>query len=274
MTPLLRPMTRCQASMTLNPGIPLMKPSPLISVFPLLTGGLILSTVASERPASAPLKIMPLGDSITAGYFTTDGGYRRYLHELLTQSGLKVDFVGRSVDQSGDMKDPEHEGYSGFTIAQIHAKAIEAIGQFTPDIILLFAGTNDIRLNGRNDDPADPIYWKTAPQRLEAMLADIAKSAPKAVVIVGSLLPYAGSWAEREPAAKEFNAALTRIVADQQRAGRPVYIVDFRKTITPEDLSDGLHPNASGYRKMADTWYQAIGRVLKTKQTLTETRSH
>jgi lysophospholipase L1-like esterase len=214
------------------------------------------ATAAEDRP---PLVIMPLGDSITAGDHVGGGGYREYLRQELVAAGLRVDFVGRSTDKSDGIPDPEHEGYSGYTIGQIAAKADEALQQFRPDIILLFAGTNDIRVNGGNDRPDDPLYWRAAPQRFAALLEVIWRRSPEAWVLVGTLMPFAESMSVREPAAQEFNAALRGLVREAQGRGRRIDLVDFRRTVGAADLADGAHPNVNGYRKMARLWAEAIG---------------
>lgn len=217
--------------------------------------GLFLTTLSM---GVVPVQIMPLGDSITAGYFSGQGGYRKPLRELLEANGVHIDFVGRSTDRSGDFADPEHEGYSGYTISQIEAKAREALKQFAPKIILLFAGTNDIRVNGNNDDPSNPLYWKTTPKRFEALLQTIFEQAPNTVVITGALLPFEEKWAVREAAAREFNAALQKMVTRDRQAGRQIIYVDFRKYVGGKDLQDGLHPNAEGYRRIAQAWFDAM----------------
>jgi lysophospholipase L1-like esterase len=204
---------------------------------------------------------MPLGDSITAGYHVGKGGYRNILRDALIHRGMRVDFIGRSTDKSDGIPDPEHEGYSGHTIGQIAAKADVALQELNPDIILLFAGTNDIRVNGDNDNPNDPLYWRTAPARFEELLAVVWQRRPDAVVLVGTLMPLAETFASREPAAQEFNANLVKIVAAAQARGKRIRLVDFRRSVSAEDLSDGAHPNAAGYEKMAALWAEAIAEV-------------
>lgn len=214
------------------------------------------------------MKIMPLGDSITAGYFVGNGGYRNLLRNELMDSGLPVEFVGRNMDQSDDIPDPAHEGYSGYTIRMIAEKAAEAFDLFNPDVILLFAGTNDVRVNGANDQPEHPDCWKTAPARLDGLIQLIMNRAPRATVFVGELLPFAKAWGERESAAKEFNAQLAGIVSARGRKGERIHPVAFRKTVDAEDLADGLHPNADGYRKIATAWANAINERFPCKSTL------
>lgn len=224
--------------------------------------GLMGTTVqATNRP---PLTIMPLGDSITAGYFAGKGGYRNYLRDILIRQGMEVHFIGRSTDKSDGIPDPEHEGYSGATIKQITAKADGALQKFKPDMILLLAGTNDIRVNGDNGNPANPLYWKTAPARFEELLTVIWQRSPEAEVLVGTLMPFDKRWAERESAALEFNGNLVKIVAKFQAQGKKVQLADFRRKVTPGDLSDGLHPNAAGYEKMAKVWAEAIAKMRST----------
>jgi len=47
-------------------------------------------TAAATPP---PVRILPLGDSITYGY-PVPGGYRLPLYQLLTNAGYNVDFTG------------------------------------------------------------------------------------------------------------------------------------------------------------------------------------
>ena len=216
------------------------------------------SSAFAELLPRTNLKVMPLGDSITAGYFTT-GGYRPELQSLLTGGGFTFDFVGRSTDQSGAMSDPEHEGYSGYTIRLIADEAAGAFAAgFDPDVVLLFAGSNDVRTNGGNDQASHPDYWATAPDRLDALIQQISVAKPDVAIIVGNLMPFTGAWAPDAPRADAFNATLPGIIASHQALGHNVSLADFRSVVLPGDLSDGLHPAVSGYEKMAGVWFDAI----------------
>ena len=44
-------------------------------------------------------------------------------------------------------------------------------------------------------------------------------------------------------------------------AGKHVHLVDMHSALTTADLIDGIHPNASGYDKMAAVWYNALRAV-------------
>ncbi len=113
------------------------------------------------RPAV--LRIMPFGDSITVGAGSRAGdGYRARLHRDLTAAGLRVNFVGSR--SSGPGPDPDHEGHSGWTMAQLSARADRWLRRARPDVVLLHVGTNDLR----TDRSAD-----RAPQRLARLLFQI-----------------------------------------------------------------------------------------------------
>src|SRR5689334_13802099 len=75
---------------------------------------------AAETPPSAPqaaaaatpLRVMPLGDSITWGVGSPSGNsYRSFLANKLTAEGHTLDFVGSG--RNGTMSDPDNEGHSG-----------------------------------------------------------------------------------------------------------------------------------------------------------------
>ena len=196
-----------------------------------------------------PIRIMPLGDSITYGTPNPGyGGYRHALQRLLENARYRVEFVGSQ--HSGDAPDGDNEGHPGWTIAQIK-NGIDAnrwLETADPDIILLHIGTNDIRLGHVASAPAD----------LSALLDDILERLPRAHVIVARIIPFRrGS----DPENQAYNDALARIVASK---GARVASVDMRAILLPGDYADALHPNASGYDKMARAWEPAILVVLKS----------
>lgn len=231
----------------------------------LLTIAVTLCAItASDSVASGDvvMKIMPMGDSITAGYCgdANNGGYRMPLQNLLTTAGFNYRFVGRSVDQSGNMTQPWHEGYSGFTIDGLASQVADgAMQQCHPDIVLLFAGTNDVRDNGNNSDPSDANYWPTAQNRLDALITRLNKDQPGVKIIVGNLMQFFGSYAYIESRGKAFNEALPGIIAKHQAFGENVSMVDLYDALPASNLyADGLHPNQTGYNRMADVWFEGI----------------
>ena len=84
----------------------------------ILSAIIVIISVAVVARAE-PLRIMPIGDSITTGNDDsnlTPGGYRTTLYGLLNEAGYDFDFVGRMQDNPGPMPDNDHEGHSGITL--------------------------------------------------------------------------------------------------------------------------------------------------------------
>ncbi len=149
--------------------------------------------------AQARLKIMPLGDSITAG--DRNGGYRHLLYDLLTQDGISFEFAGSL--QGGDVPDPHHEGHSGWRIDQIEDGIAGGwLEIYKPDLVLLHIGTNDI---WQNRDLAN------APARLSALVDDILSRLPKVRIVIAQILPMTND-AKFAIEVMKYNAAIIDVV--------------------------------------------------------------
>jgi lysophospholipase L1-like esterase len=155
-----------------------------------------------------------------------------------------VDFVGSQTNGPGNLGDRNHEGHSGWTIAQIDANVVNWLRTFTPRTVLLHIGTNDMY----GSDPAG------APARLSTLLDHITTQAPNADLFVATIVPI--SFADQT--VRTFNATIPGIVQSKVNAGKRVHLVDMYRALTTADLADGVHPNAGGYSKMATTWYNAL----------------
>ncbi|MEV8527298.1 MULTISPECIES: ricin-type beta-trefoil lectin domain protein [unclassified Streptomyces] len=208
------------------------------------TGGKAPSATGAAA-APAGLRLMPLGDSITWGVGSPSGNsYRGFLWNRLTSEGHGLDFVGSG--RNGTMSDPDNEGHSGWHIDQIAGIADSVLARYRPNVITLEIGTND--LNGGSQ--AEP-----AAERLHALIDQITADAPDATVLVGTVIVSTSSTEEATRPA--FNAKLPGIVQAEQAAGKHVRLVDM-SALTTADLSDPLHPNDSGYTKMADAFNAGV----------------
>lgn len=217
----------------------------LLAVVALTAAATLPTGVAHAEPAAA-VRVMPLGDSITDG-FTVPGGYRVDLWRKLVDGGHSTDFVGSMANGPAALGDPEHEGHSGWTIAQIDSNAAAWLRTHNPQTILLHIGTNDMY----GGDPGG------APSRLSALIDRITTQAPGAHLFVATIVPL--SFADST--VRAFNAAIRPIVQGKANAGKRVHLVDMHSALTTADLADGVHPNAGGYSKMATTWYNALRSV-------------
>ncbi|KAK5014452.1 NADPH-dependent 1-acyl dihydroxyacetone phosphate reductase [Cryomyces antarcticus] len=125
---------------------------------------------------------MPLGDSITFGYLSSDGnGYREHLFSQLVAENNDVDMVG-SV-QAGTMADNFNEGHPGWVITQIAGAAAASTG-LEPNVVLLHAGTNDMNI------PTDPTK---AYERLGALIDQLNHGWPAAAILVAQIIPAANN---------------------------------------------------------------------------------
>jgi lysophospholipase L1-like esterase len=211
----------------------------------------LLSTPATTTAQPAPaagVKVMPLGDSITDGVgMPNGGGYRIDLWQKLVAGGYSIDFVGSLVNGPSSLGDRDHEGHSGWTIAQIDANIVSWLRTYAPRTILLHIGTND--MYGGN--PAG------APQRLSALIDKITAQSPNTELFVATIIPMSSA----DATVRTFNAAIPGIVQSNVNAGKHVHLVDMYRALTTADLGDGVHPNAGGYSKMATVWYDALRAV-------------
>jgi hypothetical protein len=118
-----------------------------------------VAPVYAEPCSVTPVRIMPLGNSITKGSTGAEGeldsdkiGYRYMLYQLLTTAGYNFDFVGslQAGSTSGYTFDYDHEGHGGKTDAWIASNVIDFLTANPADIVLLHIGTNGI-----DPDPSD-----------------------------------------------------------------------------------------------------------------------
>ncbi|MEU9143715.1 ricin-type beta-trefoil lectin domain protein [Streptomyces sp. NPDC048349] len=218
---------------------------PLIMVVAAAFAVAAAGTPPASAASATPLRVMPLGDSITWGVGSSTGnGYRGPLRDKLAADGHPVDFVGTL--RGGSMSDPDNEGHSGYRIDQIAALADASLTRYRPNVVTLEIGTND--LNG-NHLPS------TAGARLKSLVNQITAAAPDATVLVASLVVSTSGTVEQYRAA--YNQAVSRIVGEAQAAGKRVAYVDM-SGLTTADLADALHPNDAGYQKMAAAFHRGI----------------
>lgn len=211
-----------------------------------------------HRWVMEPVRVMPLGDSITSGIEFFDGtefppmpdrvGYRQFLYNALTDAGYSIDYLGQGGQSAGaaaGLIDPENNGYPGVDIDFLNSKLYEQLAEDAVDIILLHIGTNNTPDNAQGIDD-----W------LDLLDAWEAENNP-VVALVATIVP------KRDPALNAivdlFNADLrSRIAA---RTNDRVVLVEQNLALTVDDISTetiGLHPSSTGYEKMANTWQGAL----------------
>lgn len=206
--------------------------------------------------SSGPVRVMPLGDSITEG---VNGGYRVGLWERAQADGLRLNFVGTRYDRWARLSDKDHEGHPGFTVGDLSREVNSYLAAARPDVVLLMAGTNDLA------------WWHvegvaTTAARLGALIDTIHAAAPEAHVIVGSIGPMKGrnqQGVERNALASSYNALIRQEVERRAAAGRAVSFANVNAALSVADLYDDVHPDEAGHAKIAAVWYEALAPLLK-----------
>ena len=218
-----------------------------------LLGALFLPLAAAAQ--TPPVRIMPLGDSITYGA-SVAGGYRNKLYQTLTAAGYSVDFVGTQTGNGvGTLPDSDHEGHSGWIIGQLDSNIAGWFGAIAdPDVILLHIGTNDF---GQNLDTPNAI------NRLDALITKIATLRPYAHIIVTNLMERGEPYNTTIQA--QFNPYVQARVNAQAALGRRVTFLDMRSAVPLAEMPDQLHPGQAGYDHMADAWLPAIQAIIGTQ---------
>ena len=243
-------------------------------------------TVSSISPAKDPIalkkasasdtiKVMPLGDSITYG-MADEGGYRKYLSYLLQKNGYSnVDLVGPEGKDSATFNyngqnvtyDDNHAGYSGYTITNLPGgwfgqlngiletmQSGDYIKKYSPDIILLQIGTNDVT-NGHLDG---------SEERLHQLLDYLKEKMPSNGKIFLTTIPDLGNsgwFASSNENIAKFNDIVKKVANDY--SSKNVIYADIHSVIdASNDIADGVHPNSSGYEKMGKYWFEQIKAYL------------
>lgn len=243
--------------------------------------------------ALSPVRIMPLGDSLTQG-ITSDStdeppdaiydspamnlrvGYRKPLFDLLNSAGYSFDLIGSQTDAGfAVFSDFQHEGHPGYSDYEISG-SVDPDGSnvgdgFNPgidgvynwlsnnaaDVILLHAGTNNVR-------------FRTSSIGVENILNEIDRWESDNGATVGT---FVAKIVDKNRSANDhadvlsFNSDLQPMVNARIASGDELVLVDLFSavpySIAPAsnptfDADDRTHLTAVGYQKMADGWKNAI----------------
>lgn len=252
----------------------------------ILQSAILLVLLASCSQSGEPVKIMPVGNSITAGEhygfpaLEERTGYRKDLYDMLINAGYDVDFVGSQSHgirpgEEADWFDWNNEAYPGWKIPDIARMLEISLKIYKPDM-LLHVGTN-----GDN--------WKNKPQELEQMLNmiddfSVENNHPLSVFLCSIINRFEGG----DTLTSQFNRAVVEMA--KSRTGDKIRIVlvdmengaglDYSDRVADPDANppyeggdmlgrtypgvarDLYHPNDKGNTKMAEKFYKLITREL------------
>ncbi|KAL2819388.1 hypothetical protein BJX63DRAFT_428611 [Aspergillus granulosus] len=220
---------------------------------PALTGDLLPQRRQEE--GKTPLRILPLGASITWGLASSDNnGYRKALRDQLRSDGFDVNMVGSR--SNGEMADNDVEATSGYIIDEVRAAAANSL-IYKPNVVLINAGTNDCRRNLAID---------TAGERMRALIMDLltAPDMSHTLIVLSTLLQSGNEITmSNQPLV---NAQYRNLVTDLRGKGHNIVLAEMdpqdgegsNRLTYPDSFADVTHPNDQGYKIMASIWYDAI----------------
>ena len=198
------------------------------------------------------MKIMPLGASVTWGQDSSTGdGYRGPLEKLILRGGNNIAFVG--TRNNGVFADNAVEAYPGFTISEVqNVSKHSGSYDYMPNVILIHLGTNDCMLD---DDTAN------AATRMVYLVQNLTTAIPDTVVIVSNLIPNLNP--DVEQCIEMVNSGFQTEMANLANNGAKVAFADMHSAVPKSDINtlDKTHPNDDGYQKMANVWYEVLGKA-------------
>ncbi|WP_299987660.1 SGNH/GDSL hydrolase family protein [uncultured Pontibacter sp.] len=230
---------------------------------------LLLLISLDVYPQAQPIKIMPLGNSITQGNMDFVS-YRYPLWKKLIDSDVKFEFVGSHTenndgtppfdDYKGQSFSNRNEGHWGWTTDQVlsgkdgKGNIVQWADTYKPDIVLMHLGTNDMF--------SDQDIGGTV-EEIEAVINAIHEKSPGVTIILAKLIPADGQVVGPAKAQniQLLNQQIEAIANGQSSDGPPIILVDQNTDFDAregKDTYDGIHPNDSGMEKMAQVWFEAI----------------
>jgi lysophospholipase L1-like esterase len=249
-----------------------------------VAAALVLFSCAGDSRFASGIRIMELGDSITAGIAANGvpdlrAGYRGRLVELLKSGNYSFTMVGSRTDFSAGLDFPEHEGWPGYVLrsfpsapsGQLYGPIVRhAILVYHPDIVLLMAGTNDLLRYHLGDAG---YTMSNIVEGMNLVLGEIFALDPKVTVILAGVV---SSPKVPECAVLQFDTgvspcgnvpqSIATLVQQYQSKGYNIALAEGMESAVPRNASyfpDGIHPSGrDGYDRIAGVWYRSIIQVL------------
>jgi acyl-CoA thioesterase-1 len=236
---------------------------------PLAGTAILLLLAAGCAAPPRPVRILPLGDSITQGGRTDrpEYTYRYPLFCMLLREGIAFDFIG---SQTGGLHadatwpgcdgmpfDHDHEGHYGWKTAQVRDQLPGWLSSYPepPDIVLVHLGTNDQNADDHRAAVSEP---------LRDIISALRGANPQVVVLVGHLNFNGGPALTIRPLveqmAREESTDVSPVLTVPHYEG---WVEDPAREGT--DTFDWAHPNPQGQEKMARRWLEAMRPYLSRR---------
>jgi hypothetical protein len=138
---------------------------------------------------------------------------------------------------------------------------------YPAQIILLHIGTNDI--NGISP-PEIPGLVQEVNQILNKIDNYEADKGTEVFVILARIINRNDPDGDKDLYTTIFNQQLQTMADNRIGGGDNLMVVDMETSLLyPDDYYDNLHPNATGYNKMANVWYTALEQLINLPPSAT-----
>ena len=211
----------------------------LVIIFSVAT----LSALGGETPT-----ILAIGDSITQGgkSFVC---YRQVLIPELRKRNLAFKFIGPRKDVTS-----KHAGYGGRNTQYLLSISKQIYSQYPADIVMIHSGHNSFS----KDKPVPGIIRDT-----EAIIKNIKEINSNVTILLAQAIP-AGKL-PKYSYIPELNKELESLATRLTKRGYNIVLVNHADGFDwkTDTISDKVHPNAVGAKKMADKWMDALLPLLE-----------
>ena len=204
------------------------------------------------------LNVMFVGDSVTLGTLgtTSYGGFRGQLLNLRSYGGMMYRTCGTTLT---GMTSGENRmcGASGQTVGDLVTYVTADGGQYSWDVAIVHAGTNDCTQRNSGGTPT----LATSQANLTLLLDKLRTQNPAGRVFFAKIIPNTTGAVDTLITAQ--NSAFATQIAARSDASF-ITIVDHNAAFkananwATEWMGDATHPNDQGYKVMAATWSTAL----------------
>jgi lysophospholipase L1-like esterase len=210
----------------------------------------VVVVLAMVMPQSPRVRIVAMGDSTTAG----TPAFKSPREAPPAGNGDETSQYAYWLMKAHPEWEVVNQGINAQRSDAIAGRFEEDVIAKKPAVVVIIAGVNDV-YQGR---PAQHVKDQLAAMYRRAHAAGIR-------VVAGTIIPYNTATADQNARMRDINDW----IRTQGRGDPGVIVVDTRAAVAapgdPDKLAtspDGLHPDAAGYRKMADAIAPAIAQAL------------
>jgi lysophospholipase L1-like esterase len=189
---------------------------------------------------------------LCAGDSLTDSEYPGDLERLLRRDGIpaRVLNFGRKGNTSGE--------YLQFLEGRRAALAGER-----PDFVLLELGTNDVRLDG--DRTSAPDFARNIRAIIAIFRGFSTRSGGRPAILLASIppVPETAGFPFGPASGERVSREINPLIRDIAREERLVFVDNYAVFAASPELLPGVHPSREGYRRLARSWHEALGPLLR-----------